>query len=496
MGISFVNVEIKNFIKYLKEAFCEKYKIKDIEFFGVGHHEAHAISTYYTSNFNKAIILISDGAGDAIGDKLESESLYIAEGNQVFEVEKRLHEIFLDIPDRPFLYNFGLMNESDKNKEISIAKKYEQFTNLLGFGHFQDGKTMGLSSYGKPLFKINNFPCKNLDFSLKCKDLLNKVHDLKLQSGLPYHKFIRKNRANLAKTVQTFIENLLISLCQAIRDKYNYENFCLAGGLFLNCVANHKLAAKKLFKEIHIIPAAGDDGQSIGTAFYAYEKLYGNSKRTSSSLPFLGLSYSNRKILQALKNFNLRYTIKDDNDLARYIAKSLFDRKIVAILRGRSEIGPRALCHRSILADPRHSHMKKHLNKYIKFREGFRPYAPVVTSDAQYEYFNLAQSSPYMLFATSVKPDYRSSLRAITHVDNSARVQSIAKEKDSFIHKLLIEFKKLTGFPILLNTSFNLAGEAIVETPHDAISCFLSTKIDTLIIENFIVEKSQNTDRE
>jgi len=497
VGVSYVNVEVDRFTPELKDIFCAYYNLQNIDFFGVSHHLAHALSTYYTSDFDRALLFIADGAGDAVGDKLEAESVFVADGEEIYEVEKRLHEVILDLPSRPFLYNYALMNETDRKKEISIAKKYEQFTNLLGFSHFQCGKTMGLSSYGRPMIDVRSydFRGRGLSYSLRCQDLLDKIHDLKLASGLSYPDFVRRERANLASTVQAFVEHALIQIVADLRDRFNLENLCLAGGLFLNCVANHKLIEHALFKRVHIVPAAGDDGQSTGAAFGAYLQACGPPKRTSSSLPFLGLSHSSSSIRRSLENFNLKYRELEDLEMAQVLAMELGRGRVVGILRGRSEMGPHALCHRSILADSRRPDMKQHLNAHVKFREVFRPYAPVVTWEDQHKYFDLKQDSPFMLLAATVRPAYRDLLGAITHVDNTARVQAISREKDPFVHSLLREFEKLSGVPVLLNTSFNVAGEPIVETPHDAISTFLSTGIDVLALERFLVDKAQNTDR-
>ena len=224
----------------------------------------------------------------------------------------------------------------------------------------------------------------------------------------------------------------------------------------------------------------------MGAAFAAYAKEYGPPNRTSASLPYLGRSYSRAEIKDRLNYFGLKGRLLSDKQLANRVAKQLAAGRTVGLLKGRSEMGPRALCHRSILADPRRSEMKDHLN-LLKRRELFRPFAPVVTTETQFRYFDLKQESPFMLLTAAVRPEYRQSLPAIVHVDGSSRVQAISRKKDSFVYGLLKAFESETGFPILLNTSFNLDGEPIVEGPHDAITTYLNSDIDILVLENYYV---------
>jgi carbamoyltransferase len=493
--VSCCDFQIEALLPELKDDFCSYYKLKDEVFLGINHHLAHAYSVFFTSDFDESLIFVADGSGDAIGEKSDSESVFGAKDKKIIILEKRLQDLQEDIYKNPFLYNYSLMNEKDKKLEISIGKKYEQITNILGFKAFQEGKTMGLAPYGRAILDVRKYQFNGLNFSLKVEDLLKEIHKIKLERGMTYRDFMKHERANIARTVQDFTEHALNSILSALKDKYKYENLCLAGGIFLNCVANHKILKCNIFKKVHIIPSAGDDGQSIGAAFKAYIHLFGMPKCDSSCLPYLGLSYTDSNIQRELENFKLRYQKLKETELAKILAKEIDKGRVVAILRGRSELGPRALCQRSILADPRHSEMKKHLNKCVKFRECFRPYAPVVTWEDQFKFFDLKQESPFMQLAAKVRPEYRNQLRAITHVDKTARVQAIDKKKSSFIYHLLKEFESLTGFPILLNTSFNLSGDPIVESPKDAILTFLSTGIDLLVLENYLIDKNFNQSR-
>ena len=345
---------------------------------------------------------------------------------------------------------------------------------------------MGLASYSEPLFKIDSPSFENYDFSLTYIKYIDEIKIQHEKSGIPWHIFLKQNTASIASLVQSIIEKYTLKLLQNIYAELKCPNLCLAGGLFLNCLLNHEILSKTKFENIHIIPAAGDDGQCVGNAFYVYKKFFGELAPKKLPTPYLGIEYTNQEIEERLNYFNLEYTKLSDTALFKKIAKEISIGKNVGFLRGKSEMGPRALCHRSILADPRLASKNKELN-LIKGRELFRPFAPVVTAESQFVFFDLKQSSPYMLFATTVKKEWRKKLAAITHVDGTSRVQCVSEESESFVYKLLKEFEEITGFPILLNTSFNLAGEPIVESPHDAISTFLSSNLDILVLENYLI---------
>ena len=271
---------------------------------------------------------------------------------------------------------------------------------------------------------------------------------------------------------------------------YKCDNLCLAGGIFLNCLANHKILCECNFKNVFIIPSAGDDGQALGSAYFAYMELFGYESRFEIQLPYVGLSYTNNEIESSICDKNISYNKYSDEELVKIVAQQICENKIVGIHRGKTELGPRALCHRSILANPTNSDMKDILNSRVKHREEFRPFAPTVAEEDQFEYFDLQATSEYMLLAATVKEQYRDKLPSITHVDNTARIQAVSKETDPFIHELLLELKKRTGVSVVLNTSFNVAGEPIVESPRDALNTFLKTNIDVLVIENYLIVKN------
>jgi carbamoyltransferase len=488
VGISYTNVVITDVIEQLRGEVRDLMNSPSLLVEGFGHHDCHAWSAYCTSNFDRALILVADGAGDTVGEQIEAESLYLGERDSLVLLDRRLQDVGLARTTRRNSFNLAYMNPADRNKQISLGRKYEQFTYLIGFGHGHAGKTMALAAYADPLFSTNAPSFSDLQFSLTFQDGLVDIDDAWKTSGDPWHRFVRQNSPAIAAACQSLIEAYVIHLLQVI-DAHDCKSLCAAGGLFLNCLLNHRILQLTKFEDLHVIPAAGDDGQCVGAAFAAYAKEFGPPKRTSTVLPYLGRSYSTSEIEDRLGYFKLKALALDHNSLARRLAQAIAAGRVVGLLRGRSELGPRALCHRSILADPRATGMKDTLN-LLKGRELFRPFAPVVTADVQNKYFKLEADSPFMLLAGMVRPEYQSLLPAITHVDGSSRIQSITREKDPFVYDLLKAFELETGFPILLNTSFNLDGEPIVESPHDALVTFLNSEIDILVLENYYVDKT------
>jgi carbamoyltransferase len=490
VGVSYTNVVIGDIVEQLAPEIRELLNAPSVLIHGVGHHDCHAWSAYYTSDFDRALVLVADGAGDIVDNRIEAESLYLAEDNRLTLLERRLQDFGLARTTRRNSFNLAYMSEVDRAKQISLGRKYEQLTYLIGFGHGHAGKTMALASYANPLFTPQVPDFTDLQFPLSFEDGLVEINDLWNRSGQPWHHFVRKNAAGIAAAGQAMLEAYVTRLLKVIDSSQGGGVLCAAGGIFLNCQMNQRILTDTDFKKLHVTPAAGDDGQCIGAAFAAYDKEFGRSRRTSSVLPYLGRSYTRAEIEDRLGYFKISAILLDDEQLIRQLVRDIDKGRIVGLLRGRSEVGPRALCHRSLLADPRAEGMKDRLN-IVKGRELFRPFAPVVTADAQFRYFDLAQDSPFMLLAAMVRDEYRESLPAITHVDGSARVQAMTRETDAFVYDLLKAFEAETGFPIILNTSFNVAGDPIVESPHDAIVTFLNSDIDVLVMENYYVEKSQ-----
>lgn len=490
IGISGVAFEGDRMLNWYKEEFFNYYKCAYIPFFLVDHHDAHAYSTYYSSGQSKSLIFVFDGGGDFTPTMQESESIYMGYNGRITLVDRRLQNMAVRHMKDEINYVFPLMPEYVQNLEMSIARKYSQITRLLGFGFGEEGKTMGLASFGHSLLDFSSLKYESLDYSLTYKGIIQELYAMQQNSEKGFREYIYFERENIAATVQKFVEHAVMSLISAYTKKFDAENICVAGGLFLNCLTNHKIIERLEAKNIFFLPSSGDDGQALGSAYYAYVHEFGYKDSFQISLPYLGISYSNVQIKNAIEKKGLKYREYDDAELAAILADYISNNKIVALHRGRTEIGPRALCHRSILANPADPDMKDILNRRVKHRESFRPFAPTVTEEDQFQYFELKATSPYMLLAANVKEEYRLKLASVTHIDSTARVQAVSQKNEPFIHALLTELKKRIGFPVVLNTSFNVAGQPIVESPLDAINTFLSTDIDVLAMGNCLIDKT------
>lgn len=490
-GLTYAFVQMDRILPGLAEELRHELGLGDVPVHGVGHHLAHAYSTFYTSPFENALVFVADGAGDLLdGDQLEAETAYRGGDDGLTPLWRRTQQIPASYADRRTFYRADYIPSCDRNKQISVARKYEQFTYSVGFSWGQCGKTMGLASYGTPLF---NPPARAEDavcgFDLRIADMVEEIEARRKDSGLAFNAFARKNDADLAATAQAAIEGVVLAMLRHLHTLHPVPDLCLAGGLFLNCVLNHKILERTPFRNLHIVPAAGDDGQSIGSALYAYKKTFGHLVRSSAATAYLGPNYSRTRIVSDLEAIGTRYELLDDGALTERMAAMLADGWVGGLLRGRSEAGPRALGHRSILAAPHVATMRDHLNRYVKHREPFRPFAPMVLWERQNDYFDLQAPSPFMLLSTRVREPFSEQLPAITHADGSARVQAVSFESDPFLHGLLQAMERRTGHPVLLNTSFNVAGEPIVETPRDAVSTFQRSNLDFLVLENALVLK-------
>lgn len=488
VGISYTNVEIDRVIDLLRDELRDALDTPHLDVLGIDHHDCHAWSAYWTSDVDAALIVVADGSGDIIGHRVEAESVYSASGDVIELIDRRLQDFGLARITRRNSFVLPYMNEVDRNKEISLGLKYEQFTYLSGFGQREGGKTMGLSAYGMPLIEPHIPAIKDLQFSLSFEDGLIDIDQIWKKSGESWHRFIKERAADIAATGQQLLEGYMTALLNALNPSGSHQALCAAGGVFLNCQMNGRILAATKFQKVHVIPAAGDDGLCVGAAFYTYARAFGAPTRRSDPLPFLGQSYDNASIQKWLDYFGLRAERLEDSQLVERMAEDLIEGRVVGLSRGRSEVGPRALCHRSILADPRVATMKDRLNR-LKGRELFRPFAPVVTQEDQLKFFELEQASPYMLFATRLRPQFQAELPAIVHVDGSSRIQAVTERKEPFVHALLRSFEVRTGYPMLLNTSFNLAGDPIVESPYDAMVTYLTSEIDVLVVENFYIDQ-------
>ena len=411
----------------------------------------------------------------------------------------------------------------------SLGLLYSAFTYYTGFKvNSGEYKLMGLAPYGEPKFK--NVILENLidvkedgSFKLNMK-YFNYATGLTMTNNKfselfgepvrnPKNEKLTQFHMDIAASIQSVTEEIIIKLTKSIAAEFKIKNLCLAGGVALNCVANGKILNNKIFENIWVQPASGDAGGSIGAALSFWFKELGNKRdyyKDEMSGSFLGPSFSNNRIEKDLKNLNANFDKLEDNELLPKLAKELSQNKIIGWFQGRMEFGPRALGARSILANPLSEKMQRELNLKIKFREGFRPFAPSVLSEEVSNWFNLNKESPYMSLVAKVKDSkktkqdekdnfsgfdklnvLRTIIPAVTHVDYSARIQTVHKETNLRYHNLISEFYKITNCPILVNTSFNVRGEPIVCSIEDAYKCFMGTNLDILVCENYILYKEK-----
>jgi carbamoyltransferase len=365
---------------------------------------------------------------------------------------------------------------------------------------------MGLAPYGKPTyskeFEKVIYPTKDGGFKMdmsyfryhytgnKKKPFYSKKF-IKI-FGIPRipESEITKRDEDLAATLQDATEKIGVHLAKYLYDLTKEKRLCLSGGVALNSVMNFKILQETNFDEVYIYPASHDGGTAIGAALYVHYSLLNNPLKPVNQSPYLGPEYSDNEIEKSLKNFNLKYEKIDNKDkLAKIGAQLIHEGKIIGWFQGRTEIGPRALGNRSILCRPYPEEMKKILNERVKHREGFRPFAPSAKIERYKEFFEIDIPSPYMLLVCNTRKEKLKELSAITHVDGTARLQTVSKEENELYWKLIDEYEKLSGIPVILNTSFNVRGEPIINSPDDAIKCFLKTHMDALIIGNFLVKK-------
>ena len=482
------------------ENFNDINKIKFSE-----HHFSHAASAFFPSPFKEAIIMTLDGVGE-----WATTTIAIGSENKI----KMLKEI-------RFPHSLGLL--------------YSAFTYYLGFKvNSGEYKVMGLAPYGKPIYKEKIF--KNLidvkkDGSFKLDmNYFNYATGLTMTNnnfsklfGQPVRKpekdLLTQFHMDMAASIQVVIEEIILKLTKSIAEEYKVKNLCLAGGVALNCVANGKILVKNHFDNIWIQPAAGDAGGSLGAALGYWFQELGNQRSVepSDSMKgsYLGPKFDNGEIENSLKKLDANYQKYNDDEVTKIIAESIADQKTIGWFQGRMEFGPRALGARSILADPRSEEMQKELNLKIKFRESFRPFAPSILSDQVGKWFETDKKSPYMLLVSNVKKSLRipmtreqedlfgieklnvkrSTIPAVTHVDYSARIQTVHQSTNPKYYNLIKKFFELTGCPVIVNTSFNIRGEPIVCSIDDAFRCFMGTNLDVLVCENFIMfKKDQNKD--
>ncbi len=451
----------------------------------LNHHLAHAYSVFHTSPFDKAAILVADGVGSVLDESTqlrETTSYAIGEGNNIRFLGKitgtRSDE--KASPDNPRIWN------------NSLGDLYRAVTEIIGFGFLQAGKTMGLMPYGDDRYVTTIMQFVDLlpngMFEVKVSGenglvrTLKRIRDEQIQK----HDSFQVN-ASLAYAGQYGLEEILKHCLAHLWEITKTQNLCFVGGVALNSVFNGQIIKLSNFKNVHVLFAPGDNGAAIGSAIWG--KLSKEQPLESVRFhpsPYLGHEYSKSEIENIIRKNNLHY--QTPTDLYGMVARFLKAENIVAWYQGASEFGPRALGNRSILANPTPKEMKDRLNK-IKGREWFRPVAPAVLAENLNTYFSSDTLSPYMQFVSSVKDNYREVLKGCTHVDGTARVQSVAKDENPKFYRLLEEYGNLTGHPILINTSFNIKSEPIVETPSDAIDTFIKSELDVLVLDEFVISK-------
>ena len=497
---------------FQKKFLFEKLKQHDDNFDDINkiyfseHHYSHAASAFYPSPFKDAVILTLDGVGE-----WATTTIATGNGNEI----KMLKEIH-------FPHSIGLL--------------YSAFTYFTGFKvNSGEYKVMGLAPYGQPKYKdiimkelvdlkddgSFRLNMKYFNYATGLTMINNKFEDLFGQKARnPQKDLLTQFHMDIASSIQNVTEEIVLKLTMSLSKEYKSRNLCLAGGVALNCVANGKILKNNIFENIWIQPAAGDAGGSLGAALAFWYKELGNKRNPSSSDDemrgsYLGPSFYDNQVENTLKFLDAKYTKQNEENLISLIANELKNGKIIGWFQGRMEFGPRALGARSIIADPRSDKMQKKLNLKVKFRESFRPFAPSVLREDLNDWFELNSDSPYMLLVSDVKKNIqipmtekdqklfgidklnikRSSIPAVTHVDYSARIQTVHEKTNPKYYKLIKKFKEITNCPILVNTSFNVRGEPIVCTIEDAFRCFMGTNLDILVCESFILNKEeQNPD--
>jgi carbamoyltransferase len=461
------------------------------------HHESHCASAFYPSPFKEAAILTMDGVGE-----WTTASMGVGKDNKI-RIIKELH----------FPHSLGLL--------------YSAFTYFTGFRvNSGEYKLMGLAPYGEPVYK-NLILKKLLDlkedgsFRLDMKyfnycaglTMTNK-HFNKLFGGPPRkpESQITQREMNIASSIQEVTEEIMLKMARHVKKITKLDNLCLAGGVALNCVGNGKILKEKIFDKIWIQPAAGDAGGALGAALFTWFRYLDNERSVDGindlqKGSFLGTQYSNEEIKSALDKYDIKYEMLTRDKLIDKVANLINQGNVIGWFQGRMEFGPRALGSRSIIGDARSQEMQSKMNLKIKFRESFRPFAPTVLKERCSDYFELTEESPYMLLVSQVKKEKlmnetnvnargfeklkikRSTIQSVTHVDCSARVQTIDRDRNPIYYDLINKFNEISGCPVIINTSYNIRGEPIVCSPTDALRCFLNTDMDYLAMGDFLIEK-------
>jgi len=491
---------------FQKNLLFNKLKLHDKEYrsdkniFFSDHHLSHASSAFFPSPFDEAVVLTADGVG-------EWATTTIAVGkNENLEIIKEIH----------FPHSLGLL--------------YSAFTYYTGFKvNSGEYKLMGLAPYGNPIYehKIKQLIDIKEDGTFRLdQKYFNYATGLTMTNN-SFNKLFGQNPRNpkkenitqfhmdIAASIQKVTEEIMIKLVKAIRQEFGIRNLCLAGGVALNCVANGKILKEKIFDNVWIQPAAGDAGGSLGAALALWHIENGNKRIVNSNDDmngsYLGNEFTQEEIEKELNFAEANFEVLDYENIINKTAELISNEKVIGWFQGRMEFGPRALGCRSILGDPRSDKMQKNLNLKIKYRESFRPFAPSILREDLSNWFSINVDSPYMLFVADINTEKkikmtkeqeelfginklnnkRSEIPAVTHIDYSARIQTVSKKTNKPYYDLISKFKEKTGCPLLVNTSFNVRGEPIVNTPLDAFNCFMGTEMDYLVIGNCILDKTK-----
>jgi carbamoyltransferase len=437
------------------------------------HHISHAASAFLVSPFEEAAIITTDGVGE-----WDTTTYGVGRGTDI-QLSRCIE----------FPHSLGLL--------------YSAFTHYLGFRvNSAEYKVMGLAPYGEPHF-----------YDLITRELVLIEDDGSFRLNMKYFTYeyglkmvdrkfaqlfgepVRQPESKLtqfhkdaAASLQKVTDTIMVKMARHVERETRMKHLCLAGGVALNCVSNSKILENSSFADVFVQPAAGDAGGSVGAAYYVYNTILGNPRTHVMDDAFLGPEFSDDQIEALLKSKHVSYRQRSQRELLQETAKLIADQKVVGWLQGRMEFGPRALGNRSILADARNPKNQSVVNLKIKFRESFRPFAPTVLEERTKDYFEFDRPSPFMLFVARVRPDRRT-IPAVTHIDGSARLQTIARSQNPLYYDLIAEFERQTGCPVIINTSFNVRGEPIVCTPADAWRCFMRTEMDALVMGSYIIEK-------
>ncbi len=460
---------------------------KNIPIYNIEHHKSHIASSYFVSPYDHAALLSIDGFGD-----FSSAMMGYGKGNSIHIEDKVLYP-----------HSLGLF--------------YTAFTQYLGFPNYGDEyKVMGLAPYGKPIYKDEVYKVieltqagkfkLNLDFFNHTKNGVN----MSWEAGVPHvdkvysNKFeqvfgptrskeesLSQEQMDLASSVQTVCEEVVFHMLNHLHTKYKVDSVCVSGGVAQNSVANGKITSNTLFKNVYIPPAAHDAGTCIGSALYLHHQLNKQTRTYVSKDAYYGFKPHSNEIEEVLIQNKIDYTYYEDKEELIYdVVQKLLDRNVVGWYQGRAEFGPRALGHRSIIVDPRRADAKDLLNEKIKRRESFRPFAPSILKEHVADFFEIDDDVPFMEKVFIIKEEKRKLIPAVTHVDGTGRLQTVDKKADPTYHRLIEHFYEQTGIPILLNTSFN-ENEPIVNTPLQALDCYLRTQMDVLVLGNFVITRNK-----